>query len=385
MTSEETAAAMMRQALVRARRGSGRTHPNPSVGAVVFRGTRVLAAGTTRPPGGAHAEVVALRLAARRFGDRALRGASLAVTLEPCCFRGRTGACTEAIVAARIRRVFVGCRDPHPRVSGRGVRRLRAAGVEVQEGVREEACRAHHAGFLSVCKRGRPYVSLKLASTLDARIATRTGESRWITGPEARRMVHGMRNRIDSIMVGSGTALADDPELSARRAERVVRRPARVLVDSRLRVPVSARLYRSERESPTFVLTRRAARGRRAVAATGARLLDLPGGAGALDLDAGMRRLAEEGLTTVLVEGGGQLAAALLRAGLVDEIHWLLAPKLLGQEGLPALGKLGVERLAQAVELGTWRSRRLGNDLYINAQLAGRPLGCAKGKCIPPH
>jgi diaminohydroxyphosphoribosylaminopyrimidine deaminase/5-amino-6-(5-phosphoribosylamino)uracil reductase len=362
--------AWMLLALAAARRGSGRTHPNPSVGAVVWKGKRLLGRGTTRPPGGAHAEVVALAAAERRHGRAALRGASLAVTLEPCCFRGRTGPCTEAIIDAGIARVLIGCRDPHHRVSGRGMARLRRAGLKVQRGVLEVECHEHHRGFFSVCERGRPFVTLKLASTLDGRIATASGESRWITGPEARRMVHRLRARVDAVMVGSGTALADDPELTARSGDRVVARPDRVLVDSRLRVPAAARLYADSSQSETFVLTRPGARGRRAIAATGARLIDLPGPAGAIDLRAGLEALAENGLTSLLVEGGGELAAALLRAELVDEIHWLLAPILIGADGRPALGSLGVQRLAQAAGLAVERTRRLGADLHIRARLA---------------
>jgi diaminohydroxyphosphoribosylaminopyrimidine deaminase/5-amino-6-(5-phosphoribosylamino)uracil reductase len=362
----------MRSALSQARRALGRTFPNPSVGAVVFRGQRILGRGRTQPPGGSHAEVVAIESARRRHGERALRGASLAVTLEPCCFRGRTGPCTEVIIGAGIGRVYVGCRDPHRRVSGRGARQLTASGIEVTLGVLEADCRRLHRGFFSICQRGRPFVTLKLASSLDGRIATATGESRWITGPEARRLVHRLRARVDGVMVGSGTALADDPELTARVGDRVVQRPVRVLVDSKLRVPTDAKLYREltgAGKGRTLVLTRARARRRRAVAATGAELLELPPAGGYIDLVTGMRALSEVGLTTLLVEGGGGLAAALLRAELVDEIHWLQAPRLLGGDGRPALGALGLERLADAVTLPNARVRRLGADLHLQASL----------------
>jgi diaminohydroxyphosphoribosylaminopyrimidine deaminase/5-amino-6-(5-phosphoribosylamino)uracil reductase len=363
----------MRAALASARRGAGRTHPNPSVGAVVHRGSRLLGRGTTRPPGGPHAEVVALQSALRKHGARALRGATLAVTLEPCCFQGRTGPCTDAIVEAGIGRILVGCRDPHPRVNGRGLRKLRAAGVEVVVGVLEAECREHHRGFFSVCERGRPFVSLKLASSLDGRIATRRGDSRWITGAEARRWVHGRRAVADAIMVGSGTVLADDPDLGARRGERVIRRPTRVLIDSRLRVPTSARLYQlTSDESPTYVITRTAARGRRAASSTGARLIDVPGGAGALDLEAALGQLAEAGLTNVFVEGGGGLSAALLRSGLVDEIHWITAPLLIGGDGREAVAGLGVDKLSESLKLEIVRVRRLGDDWHVQARVGGR-------------
>jgi diaminohydroxyphosphoribosylaminopyrimidine deaminase/5-amino-6-(5-phosphoribosylamino)uracil reductase len=367
----------MRQALLQARRASGRTFPNPAVGAVVFRADRILGRGSTRPPGGPHAEIVALQAARRRFGERALRGASMAVTLEPCCHTGRTGPCTEALAEAGLARVYVGCRDPHPLVRGRGLRRLRAHGIRVETGVLESECREQHRGFLSLCQRGRPFVTLKLASSLDGRIATARGESRWITGPEARRAVHRLRSRVDGVMVGSGTALADDPELTARLGRRVMHRPVRILVDSRLRVSPQARLYQAHSGARSWVLCGRGARGRRAVEATGALLVPVRTRGSHLDLEAALRALGERGLTSLLVEGGGKLAAALLRAELVDEIHWFLAPTLLGGDALAALGALELRRLTDATQLVDLRVARLGSDLHLRARV-GR--GAARGR-----
>jgi diaminohydroxyphosphoribosylaminopyrimidine deaminase/5-amino-6-(5-phosphoribosylamino)uracil reductase len=360
----------MRRALARARQVAGRTFPNPSVGAVVFRRSGLLGSGATQPPGGPHAEVVALEAARKRHGDRALRGASMAVTLEPCCHTGRTGPCTDALIEAGLSRVYVGCGDPHERVAGRGIRRLRAAGMKVEVGLLGDSCRHHHRGFLSVCDRQRPFVTLKLATSLDGRIATAAGESRWITGPEARAFVHGLRSRVDGVMVGSGTALADDPELTARRGERIVHRPVRVLVDSKLRVPVESRLYGHHAGASTWVLCAPRARGVRRAQQAGARLFRVSSQRGHLDLQSGLEAIADHGLTTVLVEGGGQLAAALLRSNLVDEIHWLLAPILLGGDGRPALGPLEFERLRDAVTLQKARTRRLGRDIHIHGQLS---------------
>ncbi len=362
----------MRLALQQARRGLGRSFPNPSVGAVLFRGSKVLGRGVTRPPGGPHAEVVALSAAERRFGARALRGAALAVTLEPCCFTGRTGPCTKALIEAGVARVYVGCRDPHGRVSGRGIRRLRSAGVEVSLGLLEAECREQHRGFFSLCERGRPFVSLKLASTLDGRIATAAGESRWITSAPARALVHRLRARVDAIMVGSATALLDDPELSARSGDRTVHRPVRVLVDSKLSVQLDAKLYQTDAGARTWVLCGPRARGRAARVAAGARLIQVPVRAGHVDLPAALEALGREGLTTLLVEGGGRLAAALVREHLVDEIHWMMAPRLLGADGRPALGPLGVEKLAEAASLDDIRIRRVGPDLYLRAKLGRR-------------
>jgi diaminohydroxyphosphoribosylaminopyrimidine deaminase/5-amino-6-(5-phosphoribosylamino)uracil reductase len=356
----------MRLALAQARRASGTACPNPPVGAVVFRGERVLGRGFSRPAGGAHAEVVAIESAKRRFGAGALRGASMAVTLEPCAHTGRTPPCADLVIASKLRRVLVGHRDPDPKVAGRGLRRVRAAGIAVETGVLEAACRAQHRGFLAVCEHGRPFVSLKLATTLDGRIATARGESRWITGPAARARVHALRARSDAVMVGSGTALADDPRLTARRGGRVLHRPIRVLVDSELRVPVTRHLFRGEADRTWVLCARRAPDARRRrVAATGARLLEIPSRGRHLDLDRGLRALARAGLTEILVEGGGELAAALLREDLVDEIHWFLAPKLIGGDGRASLAGLHLDALAGAPRLDPVRIARVGDDVHV--------------------
>lgn len=363
-----TPEAAMRVALAQAKRASGRSFPNPPVGAVVYRGNRVLGRGYTRPVGGAHAEVVAIDRALARHGARALRGASLAVTLEPCAHVGRTAACADRIAEVGVAHVVVGHVDPHRQVAGRGVRRLRRAGARVETGVLEAECRAQHRGFLSVVELDRPFVGLKLAATLDGRIATAGGESRWITGPEAREVVHRLRARVDAVVVGSRTVCSDDPTLTARRGRRVIHRPVRVVVDSKLRVPPEAKLFRGDGAWVLCAATAPKAR-RRSLEAAGARLLDVPARRGRLDLKAALRRLAREGLTEVLVEGGGELAAALLAAGLVDEMHWFAAPRLLGGDGLPALAGLGVRRLARAPELEELRVRRVGRDVHW----VGRP------------
>jgi diaminohydroxyphosphoribosylaminopyrimidine deaminase/5-amino-6-(5-phosphoribosylamino)uracil reductase len=361
---------MIRIALRAAARGDGRTYPNPSVGAVVFRGDRILGRGTTRPVGGAHAEVVAIEAVRRKHGAAALRGASIAVTLEPCNFVGRTGACTEAILEAGIARVVLGCRDSHSKVSGRGIRRLRRRGVDVQTDVLEEDCRRQHRGFITVCELGRPYVTLKLATTLDGRIATANGESRWITSQAAREFVHRLRDASDAVMVGSETALADDPVLNVRRSGRVVRTPIRVLLDGRLRVPETARLFDVTEDAQTWVVCRKGARGIRRAQASASRLLEIPRARdGFVDLPRAFRRLAKEGLTTVLVEGGGRLAAALFRADLIDEVHWMLAPTLIGGDGRAGLGALALEHLADAVSIDPIRVMRRGVDLHVHGQV----------------
>jgi diaminohydroxyphosphoribosylaminopyrimidine deaminase/5-amino-6-(5-phosphoribosylamino)uracil reductase len=366
----------MRLALAQARRASGRTWPNPPVGAVVFRGGRVLGRGYTRPAGGPHAEVVALRAARRAHGAAALRGASLAVTLEPCSHQGRTGPCTEPILTAGIARVVVGQRDPNPQVAGRGLRRLRRAGLTVEVGVLADACRDQHRGFTSVHGRGRPWLTLKLAASLDGRIATASGESRWISGPRARALVHRLRDGHDAVAVGSHTALEDDPALTVRRGGRVVHRPARVVFDTRLRLPAAARLFRDD--APRFAVCgpRAAAAARRRLEAAGVRIVPVPGSRDGVQLGRALRALAREGLTSLFVEGGGVLAASLLRDRLVDEVHWIVSPRLLGGDGRPALGPLGLARLAAAPQLEDLAVRRLGGDLWLR----GRPSPASSGR-----
>jgi diaminohydroxyphosphoribosylaminopyrimidine deaminase/5-amino-6-(5-phosphoribosylamino)uracil reductase len=312
---------------------------------------------------------VAIAQALRRFGSKGLRGASIAVTLEPCCVVGRTGPCTAAIIDAGIRRVFVGHKDPHKTVSGRGLRKLRAAGIEVKLGVLEEECRAQHRGFVSVCERGRPFTMLKLAASLDGRIATASGESRWITGPEARAVVHRLRARVDAVLVGSGTALADDPVLTARRGTRIVHRPLRILIDSKLQVSKSAKLFRQGAERTWVVCGPRAAASRRrALEALGAKVLEVPLLRGKINLGRALSRIGKEGVTQLLVEGGGVLAAAFLRAHLVDELHWFVAPRLLGGDGRPSLGDLGLDSLLESPQLESQVSR-VGRDLYIRGPI----------------
>ncbi len=379
----------MDAALREASRRPGSTHPNPSVGAVVYRRSGILGVGATRPTGGAHAEIVALRNAMRKHGAKALRGAFLATTLEPCHHQGRTGPCTQAILEAGIRRVAVGQRDPNPAVAGRGLRALRRTGVEVLTGLREAECRWHHRGFLAVQAWDRPWVALKLAATLDGRIATRSGESRWITGEAARAHVHQLRNQADAVMVGSATAKLDDPRLNVRRGarggrnvEKKVRCPIRILVDSKLVVPPSRSLFQDEDADRTWVLTssKVSAARRRAREGKGARLLEVAQAGGHLNLARAMQRLAWEGLTQILVEGGGGLAAALLRAQLVDELHWYSAPSLLGSDGSPAVGPLSVQVLASRPEAEVREVRRLGRDLYVHGVLSPVPTSASAAR-----
>ncbi len=365
----------MRAALSLARRGNGRTWPNPSVGCVIVKDGRVLGRATTAQGGRPHAEPQALAMA-----GAAARGATAYVTLEPCCFHGRTPPCTDALVAAGIARVVVGVRDPDPRVNGAGLARLRSAGIEVVEGVLEDEAADVVAGFFSRVQRGRPLVTLKLASTLDGRIATRAGESKWITGAPARRMAHALRGRHDAIMVGVGTVLADDPDLTCRIPGFKALPMVRVVADSHLRLPLTSRLVATAAAAPTWVLCRGSADSHRAAALESAgvaviRVGDSPAG---IDLEAGLRALAERGITRLLAEGGAQVAAALLRDGLVDRLAWFHAPSVMGGDGWPAAQAFGVEALAQMPRFRCTGTRAVGADLlseYVRAPEDGTQKG----------
>jgi diaminohydroxyphosphoribosylaminopyrimidine deaminase/5-amino-6-(5-phosphoribosylamino)uracil reductase len=350
----------MRAALALARRGLGTTWPNPSVGCVAVHEGRVVGRATTAPGGRPHAEPLALAMA----GARA-RGATVYVTLEPCNHWGQTPPCTEALIAAGVARVVVAMRDPDPRVNGEGLGRLRAAGIAVTEGVLEAEAREVAAGFASRMTRHRPLVTLKLAATLDGRIATGTGESRWITGEPARRMGHALRGRYDAVLVGVGTVLADDPDLTCRipgfRPTPVVR----IVVDTHLRTSLTSRLVATAAESPTWMLIRAGSdpNRRQAIADLGVRVIETAGAEAGVDLAKGLVALAEAGLTRVLVEGGAKIAAALLRADLVDRIAWFHAPSVMGGDGWPAVQAFGVERLALMPRFVRRAMRPLGDDM----------------------
>ena len=356
----------MARALTLAARGLGRTHPNPAVGAVVVRNGRVVGEGFHHRAGEPHAEVLALRQA----GGRA-RGATLFVTLEPCVHHGRTPPCVGTVLEAGVVRVVVGMVDPDPRVRGRGVRQLRRAGVEVRTGVLGDECRHLLRGYLARTTLGRPFVLLKLASSLDGRIATATGASRWITGTGSRRHAHGLRDRFDVVMVGAGTVRTDDPRLTCRL--RGGRDPIRVVVDGHLRTPPTARLLRVRSPAPTWIMTARDAPRRReaALVSAGAEVIRLPG-RGRVGFGAVLRELGRRGVTSVLIEGGAVLAAGAMRARLVDAVSLFIAPVVIGGDGVPAVGSLGVRSLRQAPRVSRLRVQPLGADLLLEATLSLR-------------
>lgn len=349
----------MAHALRLAARGNGACWPNPSVGCVLVKDGRVIGRGTTQPGGRPHAERVALAQA----GDAA-RGATAYVTLEPCAHHGKTSPCAEALVVAGVTRVVTAITDPDPRVAGRGHAILRTAGIEVTEGILAAGATEVTAGFLKRVTRGLPFLTLKLATTLDGRIATAGGESRWITGAESRRAVHALRLSHDAVMVGSGTARADDPDLTVRDMG-APRQPLRIVIESQLSHDPQSRLGRSARDVPVWLLHAGTApaTARAAWSATGARLIPCPARLGHLDLTAALGALADAGLTRIFCEGGGGLAAELIRARLVDELVLFTAGALIGADGQAALGALGLGALADAPRPVLTGAQRIGADM----------------------
>lgn len=360
MTDDPRDLQAMRAALALARRGLGNVWPNPAVGCVIVRDGRVVGRGWTQPGGRPHAETEALA----RAGDQA-HGATAYVTLEPCSHWGRTPPCADALIAAGVRRVVVALEDPDPRVAGGGLARLRAGGLVVEAGLGGTQAAELNAGFLQRVRLGRPLVTLKLATSLDGRIATASGESRWITGPPARERGHLLRAAHDAILVGTGTVLADDPQLTCRLPGLADNSPVRVALDRQLRIPLEARLVAEARATPTWVVTLSGADPARQQALRDAGVVVIPAepDAGHIDLGMALGLLGERGLTRLLVEGGGRLAAALLRAGLVDRLVWFHAPLLLGGDGVPAVGELGLDALADAPAFERMSSDTAGNDV----------------------
>ena len=374
---QDSAEQWMGLALRLARRAEGQTSPNPPVGAVIVRDGRQVGWGYHRRTGDPHAEVEALR----RAGSRA-RGATLYVTLEPCNHTGRTGPCCDDIMAAGMARVVIGARDPNPITDGRGIARLRRSGVAIVTGVRAAETRRLIAPFHKAMMTGLPFVVAKAAQSLDGKIATHSGQSQWITSAPARRARHEWRSRVDAILVGIETILADDPRLSARAGRRRSGRPVKVIVASRLRTPPSARCLSSASPAPTLIATTVAAPARvAALVRRGAEIVVLParpapharrGGArnGRVPLRHLFRLLVRRGLHSVLIEGGGEVLAGALEERLVDRLTMFVAPMLIGGRSAPSsVGGRGVNRLSEAVRLQDAVWSRVGPDWCVEARV----------------
>lgn len=351
----------MRVALGLARRGLGNCWPNPAVGCALVKAGRVVGRGWTQPGGRPHAETEALARA-----GAAARGATAYVTLEPCSHHGKTAPCVDALVAAGVRRVVVACRDPDPRVSGTGMGRLIAEGIGIADDVLAEEGRAVARGHILRITQRRPHVALKTATSLDGRIATRTGDSQWITGPAARRTGHLLRAAHDAILTGIGTVLADDPRLTCRLAGVAKRPPVRVVLDSGGRFPSSCRLATEPADGPVWLFVKPGAIGSGAYGSgpipDHIEVIETPSAGERIDFGAVMHILAERGITRVLVEAGAALTASALESGLVDTLYWFRAARTIGGDGLAAAGPIGVERLADARAYRLANSRGVGDD-----------------------
>lgn len=365
MTTDRPAAGpderYMRIALGLAARGLGNTWPNPAVGCVIVRGDRIVGRGWTQVGGRPHAETMALRQA----GDAA-GGATAYVTLEPCSHYGRTPPCAEALVSAGIARCVIALEDPDPRVSGRGFSLLHEAGITVETGCLELQAAELNAGFLNARQLGRPVVTLKLAVSLDGRIGTHGGDSKWITNAVSRQRTHLLRAHSDALMVGSNTALIDDPELTCRLPGLPKRPPVRVILDGRLRLSLTARVVATARDTPTWLVTREDVDGprRRAFEDCGVEVIAVkPDEAGYPDLRLALKKLTERGITRLLVEGGGRLAASLVRADLVDRMVWFRSSSVIGGDGLPSVAAFGVGAVAEAPRWRRLRGDILDDDL----------------------
>ena len=366
MTEDE---GYMRLALKLARKGLGTTSPNPMVGAVVVKGKTIVGRGYHHRAGEPHAEILALRQA----GTQA-RGAKLYLNLEPCDHFGRTPPCTRAILEAGIRYVIAGMKDPNPLVSGGGIRRLRRAGVRVDVGVLEKECRELNAPFCKYITRKRPFVTLKAAASLDGKVATRSGDSRWISGEISRNYVHRLRQAMDAVMVGIGTVLKDDPLLTVRlpRGEKS-RQPLRVIVDSRLRIPLHSQLVRTAGQYPTLVATTQAAslsRKRQLAAANVEVAMIARDARGHVSLRGLMKELACRGVVSLLLEGGSTLNASALKEGVVDRLLFFLAPKIIGGQRAPGvIGGDGTLRIKDAEPVEILKVGRIGPDILIEGVL----------------
>ena len=355
----------MRRTLELAAKALGRTSPNPVVGAVIVRNGRIIGEGFHRRAGLPHAE----REALRRITETA-RGATIYVNLEPCSHYGRTPPCADALIEAGIKRVVVGMVDPNPLVQGRGLRRLRRAGIAVATGVLREECERLNEDFACFIRTGRPFVTLKLAASLDGRIAAASGDSQWISGEQSRRVVHELRNRVDAILVGAETVRNDDPRLTCRM--RGGRDPLRVVLDGRLSITPSARVCTQPSTAPTLIATSEDhGRGEKQaqLEAQGVQVVCLPGKNGQVPLRPLLVELGRRGHKSVLIEGGGRIAAAALREGVVDKVLFFYAPLLLGGEGRAMIGPLGIDRVAVGQKLHTMTVERIGKDILVAAYI----------------
>ena len=351
-----------------ASKACGRTSPNPMVGAVIVRNGKIVGEGYHQKAGDAHAEIHALNQA-----KELAEGAAMYVTLEPCCHWGRTPPCTESVIRAKLATVFVAMTDPNPRVAGNGIRQLEAAGISIQVGICEEESRQLNEVFIKYITTQCPFVILKSAISLDGKIATASGESQWITSEASRLKGHEVRAQVDAILVGVGTVLQDNPSLTVRLPERQNEDPLRIVVDSSGRTPLDAKIFNPDSNAGALIVVTESAPLERieALKSAGANVLTIEEEGGRVCLRALMRALGQMEITSVLIEGGGEINAAALHAGIVDKVMFFVAPKLIGGKNAPGLiGGVGIARLAEALELRDVKTSQIGADFLIEGYLS---------------
>ena len=354
----------IKQALRLARRGLGKTSPNPMVGAVIVKDNRIIGQGYHHRYGGKHAEINAIENAGEDIG-----GATMYISLEPCCYHGKTPPCVDAVIQSNISKVVIGTLDPNPRVNGRSVETLRQQGIETRVGVLEEECRSLNEAYFKYMTTGVPLVTVKFAQTLDGRIATSTGNSQWISSPASQRMAHKLRTLNDAIMVGVGTILNDNPQLTVRLVRG--RNPTRIILDSKLRIPLEAKVLTHQESAPTIIVTTSSADVERlaALRQMGIEVLVArEDERGEVDLGHLLEMLGQWGISSVLVEGGAETITSLLRLNLVDRLVIIVAPKIMGK-GIEAVGELNITDVSQTLKLSFGRTYRMGEDLVIEARL----------------
>jgi diaminohydroxyphosphoribosylaminopyrimidine deaminase/5-amino-6-(5-phosphoribosylamino)uracil reductase len=356
----------MKTALELAEKGAGRTSPNPMVGAVIVQDGQIIGRGWHEKAGGPHAEVNAIADAGSRT-----RGATMYVTLEPCNHQGRTPPCTKAILEAGISRVVCAMTDPNPEVAGGGARFLADWGIDVETGICEPEARRLNEFFIHYIQTRRPFVLLKCAATLDGKIATRTGDSKWVTGPTARARVHQMRHCCDAILVGINTVTADDPSLTTRLENSTGRDPVRVILDTQLSMPETAKMLSQQSNAPTMVAASENAAPQKAarLEQQGAQILYVPEKQNRVDLDALLAKLGQMNITSLLVEGGSRVTAAFLQNRLVDKICFFYAPKILGGDGIGICSGPGPQLMSSAISVTDMETEQIGDDLLIQGYI----------------
>ena len=354
----------MRRAIELAKRGN--TAPNPMVGAVLVKADKTIAEGFHSYAGGPHAEVVALRKAGKKA-----KGADLYVNLEPCCHQGRTPPCTDAIIKSGVSKVYIGMKDPNKLVNGKGIRRLKAAGIKVSVGLWKEDCEKLNEGFVKVMKTGLPFVTMKTAISLDGKIATRMGNSQWISGTDSRNFVHELRNQNSAILIGTNTILKDNPQLTCRLKKKGGRHPTRIILDRENKIPLKAKVFSNSKKQRVIYVagSKISLKRKKTLVEKNIEIINGKTNKSGFDLKHLMKHLVKKDLTSVLIEGGGEINNSALIAGIVDKIYIFISPILIGGKQAPGLiGGLGVSKIVKALSLKNMKVTEMGEDLMVEAE-----------------